>query len=268
MLFFLLHLVKMKTQVNLSGVAETLLIPLYVKYKATKENKLNDPKAVEICESIDYDFDKFKNSSLTYHGVIARTIILDRELKKYLETNPNAIVVSIGCGLDTRFSRVDNGTIDWYDLDVPEAIECRNQFFHDENPRVHTIAKSAWDFSWFDDINIGNNRPILFLVEGVLMYFSHNEVQELLKRTTEKFPGCTWLVEVMSSFSASHSEMHDSVGKVGQKFKWGVKRGEDIVEMCPSLKMKGYWNLSDEFPFLLSIITRFFNDRIGLYHNE
>lgn len=259
-----------KKHLNLDGVPETLLIPLYVKARATKEKheKVNDQKAVEIIDSIDYDFSKFNNSKMTYYGVLARTIIFDREMKKFIEENPNAIIISIGCGFDTRFTRMDNGQIDWYNLDVPEVIEYRKHFFNEENDRVHSIAKSAWDFSWTDEIINESGRPLLIFIEGVLMFFSKEQVQLLFNEITKRFSGCYWICEFMSKFSVDHSSWHDSVPKVGCSFQWGISRGEEIEEMCPSLKMKGYWNLADECPFFWKILTKYFNDTIGFYHNE
>ena len=56
------------------------------------------------------------------------TIILrNREFNRYardsLALHPESVVVHIGCGLDSRFERVDNGQVAWYDLDLTEVIE-------------------------------------------------------------------------------------------------------------------------------------------------
>ena len=37
--------------------------------------------------------------------------MFDRALKSYLQQYPDAVCVNLGCGLDSRFSRVDNGSI-------------------------------------------------------------------------------------------------------------------------------------------------------------
>ena len=51
-------------------------------------------------------------------GVIARTLVFDELVKEFIGRNPTATIVNIACGLDTRFYRVDNGTITWYNLDL------------------------------------------------------------------------------------------------------------------------------------------------------
>ena len=41
--------------------------------------------------------------------LFARTILLDQMVGAFLEEHPDATVVNIACGLDTRVYRLDNG---------------------------------------------------------------------------------------------------------------------------------------------------------------
>lgn len=109
-------------KLKLDGVAETLFITLYIRAKDAMSDKpiLNDKLSLEIMKKIDYDFDKFNSSKGSYFGTLARIRVMDREAKKFIEEHPNCTVVSVGCGLDTRFERIDNGKIKWYNLDFPE----------------------------------------------------------------------------------------------------------------------------------------------------
>ena len=77
----------MKEKVNVTGVPETMVQTLYARAKETrkKNSKINDEIAVELVKKLDYDFSKAdKDNAMTY-GVIARTIVLDRMVRKYLE---------------------------------------------------------------------------------------------------------------------------------------------------------------------------------------
>jgi len=38
------------------------------------------------------------------------------------------VIVNIGCGLDSRFLRIDNGSVIFYDLDLPELIDLKKRF--------------------------------------------------------------------------------------------------------------------------------------------
>jgi O-methyltransferase involved in polyketide biosynthesis len=83
--------------------------------------------------------------------------------------------VSIGARLDTTFERIDNGSIHWYDLDVPDVIELRRQFIA-ETERSRYIPKSVFDLSWFEDIG-SSTLGLLFVACGAFQYFAEKQVK-------------------------------------------------------------------------------------------
>ena len=101
----------MKEKVNVTGVPETMVQTLYARAKETKKQnaKIKDEIAVELVEKLDYDFSKAEKDAAMSSGVIARTILLDQMVGAFLEEHPDATVVNIACGLDTRVYRLDNG---------------------------------------------------------------------------------------------------------------------------------------------------------------
>jgi O-methyltransferase involved in polyketide biosynthesis len=99
--------------------------------------------------------------------------------------NPKSVVVNPGCGLDIRFHRNDNGSVIWFNLDVPEVIELRVKFF-DETDRFKFISKSVTDFSWLDIIP--EDKPPLLISEGLLMYFTEDDVKEILVTIGSTYP--------------------------------------------------------------------------------
>ena len=113
----------------LNGSAKTMLQSFYARaqYFKSKGHKFYDAKAVELVEKIDYDFDSASKDFTMSNGVIARTLVFDELVKAFIDENPDCTVVNIACGLDTRFYRMDNGKITWYNVDLPETIEVRNQ---------------------------------------------------------------------------------------------------------------------------------------------
>ena len=52
----------------------------------------------------------------------------------FFKKNPDGILVNIGCGMDSRFLRVDNGKMTCFDLDLPEMIEFKKQFYEQTDP--------------------------------------------------------------------------------------------------------------------------------------
>jgi O-methyltransferase involved in polyketide biosynthesis len=219
---------KQKIKINLTGIPETLLISTRARYLETKQSHgiIHDPKTVEIINAIDYDFSGDKEVSKgSQIGTAIRTEIIDEQTQVFLEKHPRGIVVNLGCGLDTRFYRLDNGQIHWYDLDVPETIQVRKNFFQ-ETSRYHLIAKSVLDFSWLKDIPA--DQPTLVIAEGLLMYFAEDDVKVIFAQIAKRFLQCEVLVEGMSPFIAKNSDKHADVKKYQATFKWGIKTGKEI----------------------------------------
>jgi O-methyltransferase involved in polyketide biosynthesis len=214
-----------------------MLIPLRARYLETKraDGIINDPKSVEILDRIECDFSgKNEVSKGSQKGICIRTEILDEGTNRFLSEHRDAVVVNLGCGLDTRFHRLDNGSVTWYDLDVPEAIELRKNFF-EETGRHRFISQSVLDASWMD--RIPRKRATLFIAEGLLMYFSEAEVKKLLETIGGRFPGAEMLLEAMSPFIAKRTNRHPDVKKYNAAFKWGIKTGRELEK----------WNLGIRF---------------------
>ncbi|MGB1287853.1 MAG: class I SAM-dependent methyltransferase [Aggregatilineales bacterium] len=205
----------------LAGVAETLLPVLYARVYESRHPQamFNDPVALAWVERIDYDFAKYDDAVLTNLGVAIRTEILDEYVREYIELHPTATIVNIGAGLDTRFYRMDNGQITWIELDLPESIALRKQLM-DETERHYCLAHSALDFAWMNEIPAGD---VLFIIEGLLMYFSEEQVQDLLRALAARFPGGEMLVEVMGVTQAKHTERSDAIAKTDASFQWGIR---------------------------------------------
>ena len=98
---------------NLNGIPETLLIPLGARAVEIKQSNpiIKDYKAIEIMGLIEYDFNKFEDEWATQLSVAVRTEILDNATNEFMNKFPDAVIINIGCCLDTRFSRIDNGKI-------------------------------------------------------------------------------------------------------------------------------------------------------------
>lgn len=258
-------------KISLSGVQETLLIPLAIKAGETKRPKarIHDFKAVEIVEVLKLDtakYDKF----MSHEGVVARTILFDETVKYYLKKYPRAVCISIGCGFDSRFSRVDNGMLTWYDLDLPDVISARKQFFP-EQERVRLIAKSALDPSWPREIE--KDGKAIILIEGVLMYFKEEAVRGLLQIIRDNFDDVILLAELMSPIPAKSTRLHDTVKNTEATFQWGVKSGKEAEKLCAGLKLVDERNFNCEMKkyslrgrlFASIPVIRNFNNRLAVF---
>lgn len=240
----------------LNGVTETMLQSFYARaqYSLKKDHKIYDAKAVEIVQKLDYDFTLADRDAVMGTGVIARTILLDRLVQAFVQKNPSGTVVNIACGLDTRFYRMDNGTIRWYNLDLPETIAVRRSLF-DEEGRVSMIAKSAMDETWPDEIE-QKNGPTLFILEGLVMYLSEKDVRQILSIIDRNFPQAEVIMEVMSPWIVKHMK-EKSIEATAAKFTWGLRSGRELAAMAPSFAWRGDVSLVEGMKVLYPVYHLF-----------
>jgi len=176
-----------RDQVELGQVQETLFIPLAGRAKETGKRRpiLRDPKAVEILESV--AFDRAKYSRTGGWTTVIRTACFDLWVRQFLAEHPDGTVVELGTGLNTRFERVDNGTVHWVDLDLPDTIALRRRFFADTDRR-RMVAGSLTDDGWLTVVR-GMPGPYFFVSDGVLAYLTETQVMRTLAGLAEHFPG-------------------------------------------------------------------------------
>lgn len=222
-------------ELQLGDVQQTALIPLAIKANETKGKKrIIDPKAVEIIDALGVDtrsYDKY----LSHEGVVSRTIMFDHTVRKLLEKYPDANIINLGCGFDDRFSRVDNGILHWYDVDLPDSITARAKVFP-EKDRVTMVAGDALNTGWTDKID--RDKIAIVIAEGFFMYFTKDETRTILNNLTSSFPKGFLLSEMMSKFAAGdQGKHHDTVKATNAKFKWGTDSGEEFVELAPELEL-------------------------------
>jgi O-methyltransferase involved in polyketide biosynthesis len=167
--------------VVLDAVPETLLWNLYHRAAEARrpDSVLRDPRAVELVDAIDFPFERRfgpAGAPLAQWQAL-RAACFDREVRRFLTHHPGGTVVALGEGLETQYWRVDQGTVQWVSVDLPEAIALRRELLPSE-PRVRLVACSALDERWFDEVDTA--APVLVTAEGLLMYLSRDEVHRLL----------------------------------------------------------------------------------------
>ena len=186
-------------RVDLTGVSETMLLPLHARAEHTlsARPRFEDWTAVDLVSRLDYDFSEAARDRLMSGGVVMRTLTFDSLVSGFILTHPETTVVNIACGLDTRLHRLDNGRLTWYDLDLPDVIDLRRQLLG-EGERRHMIAASALDPDWPEQVRAAGD--VLVIIEGLTMYLTQDEVAALMDLIATRLPGATVLIEVMPHF--------------------------------------------------------------------
>ncbi len=232
-----------RSNVQLGGVAETLLIPLYIRAKETERRDalVKDEQATALVKQLNYDFSRIQLREQDEVAIILRLREFDRFARDFLNRCPDGVVVHIGCGLDTRFMRVDNGRVEWYDLDLPEVIELRRKLIGGEGARYHLLGCSMFDRAWLDTVSLQRPRPVLFMAEAVLMYFEEAQVKRLVLTLRECFPGAELVCDAATPFMIRLDNLHLAFTRVRARVNWGLAHGQDLEKWGKGIRLLEEW---------------------------
>lgn len=255
---------------EISDVEETSLLTLYTKAieSQSKDPILKDEYAEALGEKID---PLIKNSPLKmakqlYRRTIDHRLVVhlairskkyDDYAKVFLQSHPDGVIVNLGCGLDMRFFRVDNGNCVQFDIDLPGVIQLKRQLVG-ETDRYHIIGQSILDHKWMASVEkIG--KPAIFLMEGVLMYLPEADVRELVLAIQKRFPESdlvceltnrTWVEGFWGKMSAKKMQHRFSMGQ-DAGFQFGVDCPEALEEWGDGIEFIEQWfYMEDNHPKL------------------
>jgi len=238
--------------INLNGVAETLLLTLYIRALESQrpDALLKDDVAVALFKNPNYDFARFSKIRIDEGdqlAVILRNREIDRQARDFMFHNPDAVVIHIGCGLDARFERVDNGLVKWFDLDLPEVIELRRRLIGGEGPRHRFLPYSAFDKTWLDLLSTYRQRPFLFLAEGVFQYFEESQIKSLFLTLRDRFPGAELVCDAFSPYIVWANNLRFKVSgtKLSARYHWGLKNGKDVESWGEGICLLDEWRIFD-----------------------
>ena len=222
---------------------ETMLMTLSSRALQSQWKKpiLRDPWAEEAMRHIDYDMSKTLKgvSSWGMWKKIGPTIVATRAAtfdlltNRYLADHPDAVVLQVGCGMDSRVYRLDpKPPVEWFDVDYPDVIDLRRQLFP-ERGAYHLIGAPLDNLRWLDQIP--RDRPGVLIAEGVFQYLSEAEVKALLGAVVAHFPSGQVI------FDAVHpsvvKRVGSNVGGTGATWKWGIDDPQDLKQLEPKLEV-------------------------------
>lgn len=203
----------------MNSVNKTLYIPLYGKaYVSRKGIFLDDKKAEEIWEAEGFALKgKSKSKWLAYYMGI-RSAVFDSWLRQQINNIEDAVIIHIGCGMDSRVMRVGT-THKWYDVDFPQVIEERKRYYT-ESSNYKMIAGDIRDGSWLT--NVPEMKRAIVVMEGVSMYLTPEELNELTVRLCAHFEQISFLMDCYTVFAAKMSRYKNPINDVGVTSVYGI----------------------------------------------
>ena len=212
----------------MNNVNKTLYIPLYGKsYVSKKGIILQDKKAESIWESEDFTLKgKAKSKWLAYYMGM-RSAVFDNWLTQQIVNTPNAVILHIGCGLDSRCCRVSFPVQSWYDIDFPEVITERKRFFQ-ETVHYHMLGTDARRTTFLT--SIPHYDCAIIVMEGISMYMQPDELQILLNTLSSHFTHVKLLIDCYTDFAAKASRYKNPINEVGVTEVYGIDNPQILTK--------------------------------------
>ncbi len=165
------------------------------------------------------EFRQFKRPNA---GNTVRHYLIDSFIKKELIDHPDATIILIGAGLDSRAYRINGGN--WIEIDEPGIIEYKNNLLP-ANECSNPLNRIAIDFEkekLIDKLQVYSNRQhVIFVIEGVLMYLTNEQRNDLLKTLTSLFRKHRVFCDLMNKkfFEKFSQPIHKKLAEHGAVFK-------------------------------------------------
>jgi O-methyltransferase involved in polyketide biosynthesis len=229
-----------KTGLQDQTVQATMLLAVYGRAKASRlfPDILCDDEAIRIVDTMDYDFAQIDKSYGTEYASLCclfRAKRFDERCLAYMREHPNGAIVNLGAGLDTTFSRVDNGLVHWYNIDLPDSTAFRQQLISDSE-RCVDIAVSMFDYRWTSEIETVDGS-VLIIAGGLFYYFEETQVRELVARIAEDFPRGEIFFDAQSKTAVKISNrMVRKTGNKGSEMYFYVNDAQKLKSWSPKIR--------------------------------
>lgn len=212
----------------MNEVNKTLFIPLYGKSQVSKKGIiLNDPTAEKIWESESFPIHGKSKSKWLAYNMAMRARVFDDWTEAMLRENKDALVLHLGCGLDSRCLRVREPYLHWIDGDFPQVLSLRKKYYQ-ENDAYHMMAIDA---SKAEQIELlPDSETAIVVLEGISMYLTNQQVRSLFQTLEKKYARLHILLDVYTVFAAKASKYKNPVNDVGVTELCGIDDIEVLLK--------------------------------------
>lgn len=217
----------------MNEVSKTLFIPLYGKTQVSKKGMiLNDPTAEKIWQAESFPIHGKSKSKWLANNMAMRARVFDDWTEAMLRASKDALVLHVGCGLDSRCLRVKETYLNWIDADFPEVLSLRKKYY-EENDAYHMMAIDA---SKAEQVaGLPDSETAIVVLEGISMYLTNDQVRRLLQAFEKKYARLHILMDVYTEFGAKASKYKNPVNDVGVTELYGI---DDIQALLNDTKIK------------------------------
>lgn len=159
-----------------------------------------------------------------------------------MEKEKEAVVLHIGCGMDSRIERVGTNHHVWYDVDFPNVIRERKKYYQ-ETDEYYMIEADVRVKDW--SASIPHAKYAIVVMEGVSMYFQLAELKQLLMELSIHFEQVNILMDCYTVFAANASKYKNPINDVGVTVVYGIDDPK-LLEIDNSLIFEKEHNLTPD----------------------
>ena len=208
----------------MNGVNQTLYIPLYGKAYVSKQGMfIEDKKAEEIWAKEGFALKgKSKSKWLAYYMGI-RSAVFDNWLRQQMPVMEDAVILHIGCGMDSRVLRVGTMNHKWYDVDFAEVILERKRYYT-ETADYQMLVGDVRNCNWLT--SIPEKRCAIVVMEGVSMYLTTTELKALTTGLSTRFEKIALMLDCYTVLAAKMSKYKNPINDVGVTEVYGIDNPE------------------------------------------
>ena len=166
---------------------------------------------------------------------VARTYLFDEFVNRQIAGGAD-LVLNLAAGLDARPYRMDlQPGLRWIEVDFPEIIAYKEAILAEEKPKcqLERIALDLADLdarrALFAKLN-GESKQIVVITEGLLIYFSPEEVGEFAKDLSAGSNFASWIIDLASpgQLKLMQRTTGKQLSEAGAAFKFGPAGGPDF----------------------------------------
>lgn len=162
---------------------------------------------------------------------IARTVRFDQIVNEQV-TQGADMVINLAAGLDTRPYRMElPASLKWVEVDLPAMIDYKAEILANEKPRcaLESVRLDLTDLAARRALfqRLGNNsKRVLVMTEGLLVYLSREEVNQLGRDLAAQPSFRDWVIDLCSPGLLKMLQKNlSALEKAGSPLKFGPEEG-------------------------------------------
>jgi O-methyltransferase involved in polyketide biosynthesis len=243
----------------LQGVEDTLFIPLAARIFASKKfpEYFFDEKALSLEKYIPDTNIQKKSSEYSFMASVARYYNMDIMVKDFISKQGQCNIIYLGAGLETAYYRLNDKTVKFYEVDLPEVIKARQSVLG-KNVNETLIGGNLFNLNWAT--NITKSVPTLLIASGVFQYFTEEKVIKFITDIRNIFDNAELIFDATNEVGIKYANRYvRKTGNTNARMYFYINNSAEFAQKTGALLIEERLFFTDARKLLskkLSLYTR------------